>query len=202
MTTTQQPILDAGKRTTATPRVPRKPRGNCNLKTIGPDRQDRLYEYMEGVGDEKGHTYAECITWLMANMNIETSRTTLCNWRKSYITRMFMADNSETAAQIVEAHRERAADPAASLDYTEEAIQATGTHIFNVQAIRTCDDKAWVRLQTLSLRKQEFLLKEKRFEFDRQKHAESSARTAAPAVKMPLTVEQKRERVRKILGTE
>jgi hypothetical protein len=126
-------------------KINRKPRATCLLKSLGPNTQEALYEYMDGVGDERGHTYKQCVAWLKAK-NIETNKTQLCNWRDWYIMRLRLQWCRQTVEMLMEDDKEL------EQKYSDEDIQRKGNRMFSLLAIKTCDGKAWSRAQSLVVR--------------------------------------------------
>jgi hypothetical protein len=175
--------------------IERKPRATCVLKGLAPDRQQALHEYMEGAGDEKGHTYAECLAWLQSS-GVQTGVGNLSRWRTWYLQRLRFQWCHEITAMMVEDDRK------AGQKYSDQDIQRKGNRLFNLLAIRTCDEKAWVRHQSLALRKQAIAAIERKMEFEMQKYADQRAKTKSPEPAPEMTPDEKQERIRQILGTE
>jgi aldehyde:ferredoxin oxidoreductase len=174
----------------------RKPRGNCLLKNLPSDRQDAIFEYLDGSPDEKGHTYAQCVAWLK-EQKIETNKTQLCNWRQWYIFRLRLKWCEEAARMTLEANlgEEKISD---------EELSRRGNRIFSLLAVRTCDDKAWSRAQTLVQRNKRIGQIERKMEFELRRYEASAAREKEKQAeaKPKLTPDEVQERIRQIMGTE
>jgi hypothetical protein len=175
--------------------IERKPRATCVLKNLAPARQEALFAYMDGVGDEKGHTYAACIEWLRAD-GVEVTLSQLSNWRTSYLHRSRFQWCRDITTMMVEDDRQ----PGQKL--SDEDIQRKGSRLFNLLAIHTCDEKAWVRHQSLSVRKQAIAAIERKLEFEMQIYADQCAKNKPPEPKPEMTADEKQERIRQIMGTE
>ena len=174
----------------------RKPRGNCLLKNLPSDQQDAIFEYLDGSPDEKGHTYAQCVAWL-TEQKIQTNKTQLCNWRQWYIFRLRLKWCEEAARMTLEANlgEEKISD---------EELSRRGNRIFSLLAVRTCDDKAWSRAQTLVQRNKRIAQIERKMEFELRKYDEGQTKerqkTAEAEPKM--TPEEKEARLDEILSTD
>jgi hypothetical protein len=173
----------------------RKPRATCVLKNLGPNLQEALFEYADGVGDENGHTYAQCVIWLK-KQGVETNNTQLCNWRKWYIQRLRFRWCQETVELMIEDDLEN------GQKYSDDEIQRKGNRMFSLMAIRTCDDKAWSRAQSLVVRRQRLALIERKMEFELKKYDDQRAKAKAVESEPEMTADEKQERIRQILGTE
>ena len=175
----------------------KKPRGTCVLKNMPSDHQDALYEYMDGIGDVQGHTYKQCVEWMMQTYQIKTGHTQLSNWRKWYIQRMSFNWVNETVQVMIEAGM-------LGKNHTQEDIQRVGNHMFSVLAIRTCDDKAWSRAQTNVVRRQRIATMERRLEFEIKKYEDQCARQREKEkeAEPQMTVEEKNARIRQIMGVD
>jgi hypothetical protein len=176
-------------------KINRKPRATCLLKSLGPNTQEALYEYMDGVGDERGHTYKQCVAWLKAR-NIETNKTQLCNWRDWYIMRLRLQWCRQTVEMLMEDDKEL------EQKYSDEDIQRKGNRMFSLLAIKTCDGKAWSRAQSLVVRKQRMAQIERKMEFEIKKYEDQRAKTKAAESEPEMTADEKQERIRQMLGTE
>ena len=175
--------------------IERKPRETCLLKNLAPALQLDLYEHMEGVGDQKGHTYAECAAWLAAR-DVVTTAGNLGKWRAWYLQRLRFQWCRETIEMILEDDRER------GQKYSDEDIQRKGNRMFSLLAIHTCDDKAWARAQTLATRKQAVATIERKLEFEIKKYEDQRAKVKDVEADARMTPEEKQRRIREILGTE
>jgi hypothetical protein len=176
-------------------KIDRKPRATCVLKSLPSNRQDALYEYMDGIGDEKGHTYAQCVECLMAE-GIETNKTQLCNWRGWYIQRLRLQWCQETMEAMMED------DKLNGQKYSDEDIQRKGNRIFSLLAIKTCDDKAWSRTQSLVVRLQRMAQIERKMEFEMEKYDDQRAQEEKAESKTKMTPEEKQARINQIMGTD
>ena len=176
-------------------KIDRKPRATCVLKSLPSNRQDALYEYMDGIGDEKGHTYKQCVKWLKAD-GIETNNTQLCNWRGWYIQRLRLRWCQETMEAMIED------DKANGQKYSDEEIQRKGNRIFSLLAIKTCDDKAWSRTQSLVVRLQRMAQIERKMEFEMEKYDDQRVKEERAESKPKMTPEEKEARIKQIMGTE
>jgi hypothetical protein len=175
--------------------IDRKPRATAVLKGLAPDHQQDLFEYMEGVGDEKGHSYAKCLTWLAAS-GVKSSNSQLSNWRDWYWRRLRFQWCRELTVQMLEDDR------IAGQKYTDEDIERKGNRTFNLLAIKTFDDKAWARHQTLAVRRQAVAAIERKLEFEIEKYQNQRAETKEVESDPKMTPEEKEERIRQIMGTE
>jgi hypothetical protein len=173
----------------------RKPRGDSGLKGLGPEPQQELYLYMEGVGKEKGHTYKQCIAWL-ADQGVATSAGQLSNWRSWYWMRLLFQECGETTEAIVEDELKGGAK------ITDEQIERKGNRTFNLLAIKTRNDKMWARQQTLAVRKQAVSATERKVALEIKKYEDQCAKTKAVESNPELTADEKQERIRQILGTD
>jgi hypothetical protein len=176
--------------------ITRKPRGNCLLKNLPAERQDEIFEYLDGSPDEKGHTYKECIAWL-AEQNIRTGRTQLCNWRQWYIFRARLKWCEETAQRTVEANL-------GEDKLSDEELSRRGNRIFSLLALKTCDDKAWSRSQSLVIRKQRLAQIERKMELELRKFEAELAKEnqKKPSDAAKLSPDEVQTRIHQILGTE
>src|ERR1700685_2856653 len=104
--------------------IERKPRAESLLKGLPPALQQELFEYMEGVGDEKGHTYADCVLWLEAQ-GVETSKSRLSDWRNWYSFRLRLGWSRQLTDIMVED------DQQPGQPYSDEALQRKGNRIFS-----------------------------------------------------------------------
>jgi len=174
----------------------RKPRGNCLLKNLPSDQQDAIFEYLDGSPDEKGHTYAQCVAWLK-EQKIETNKTQLCNWRQWYIFRLRLKWCEEAARMTLEANL-------GEDKLSDEELSRRGNRIFSLLAVRTCDDKAWSRSQTLVQRNKRIAQIERKMEFELHRYEASAAREKEKQAeaKPKLTPDEVQERIRQIMGTE
>jgi hypothetical protein len=173
----------------------RKPRGNCVLKNLPSDTQDELYAYMDGIGDENGHTYKQCKEWLMKTHGVDSNLTRLSKWRDWYITRMRFNWANDTLQMMIEAGM-------LPNDFTDADIQRVGNRIFSLLALRTADDKAWSRAQSLVVRRQRIAVIEKRFELDLKKYDDACARLKEREKKPEMSPEERQERIRQILSVD
>jgi hypothetical protein len=174
----------------------RKPRGDCLLKNLPSDQQDAIFEYLDGSPDEKGHTYLQCVAWL-AEQNIHTNRTQLCNWRQWYIFRLRLKWCEEAARMTLAANL-------GEENLSDEELSRRGNRIFSLLAVRTCDDKAWSRAQSLVIRKQRIGQIERKMEFELRRYETSVAREKEKQAEAEpkLTPDEVQERIRQIMGTE
>jgi hypothetical protein len=173
----------------------RKPHPNSVLKGLAPDLQQELYFYMEGAGKEKGHTYKQCLAWL-APKGVKTTKSQLSNWRGWFGMRLAFQVCRETTDQIAEDDR------LAGVIYTDEELERKGNRTFNVLAIQSLNDKAWVRQQTLAVRKQAVTATERKLKFEIEKYENQRAKTKDVESDPELTADEKQERIRQILGTD
>jgi hypothetical protein len=173
----------------------RKPRATCVLKSLPSNRQEALYEYMDGIGDEPGHTYAQCVVWLQ-EQGVTTSKTQLSNWRGWFIQRLRFRWCKETMEAMIED------DKANGPKYSDEEIQRKGNRIFSLLAIKTCDDKAWSRTQSLVVRLQRMAQIERKMEFEMEKYDNQRAKELKVESKPNMTPEEKEARINQIMGTE
>jgi hypothetical protein len=173
----------------------RKPRGDSNLKELGPELQQELYFYMEGVGKEKGHTYKQCVAWL-APQGVKTTKSQLSNWRSWYWMRLLFQECGETTEAIVEDEQKGGAK------LTDEQIERKGNRTFNLLAIKTRNDKMWASQQTLAVRKQAVAATERKVELEIKKYEDQRAKTREVESDPELTADEKQERIRQILGTD
>jgi hypothetical protein len=180
---------------TANTNTDRKPRATCVLKSLGANRQEALFEYMDGIGDESGHTYKQCVLWLK-KQGVETNPTQLCNWRQWYIMRLRMRWCNDTAEMIMED------DKINGQKYSDEDIQRKGNRMFSLLAIHTCDNKAWSRTQSLVVRRQHLDLIERKMEFEIKKYDEKRAQAKEVEAEPEMTPEEKEARINEIMGTE
>ena len=176
-------------------KITRKPRATCLLKSLGPDTQEALFEYMDGVGDERGHTYKQCVAWLKAK-GIETNKTQLCNWRDWYIMRLRLLWCHQTVEMMMEDDKEH------GQKFSDEDIQRKGNRMFSLLAIKTCDNKAWSRAQSLVVRRQRMAQIERKMEFEIKKYEEQRAKNKELESKPKMTDEEKEARINEIMGTE
>jgi hypothetical protein len=177
------------------PSINRKPRATCVLKSLGPNKQEALFEYMDGIGDEKGHTYKQCVAWL-AKQGIKTNNTQLCNWRYWYIQRRIFQWCRDTVQQMMED------DQIDGQKYSDEDIQRKGNRVFSLLAIRAYDDKAWSRAQNSMGRRQRMTLLERKFEFVIKKYDDERAKEKAATAEPELTKEEKEARIDAIMGID
>jgi hypothetical protein len=174
-------------------KIDRKPRATCVLKSMAPNLQEALYHYMDGVGDEKGHTYKQCIAWLK-NQGITTNNTQLCNWRGWFIRRLRFRWCQETVEMMIED------DKANGQKYSDEDIQRKGNRMFSLLAIHTCDDKAWSRTQSLVVRLQRMAQIERKMEFEFKKYDDQQAKIKQVESDPKMTPEEKEAAVNQIFG--
>jgi hypothetical protein len=172
-----------------------KPRGNSSLKELGPDLQQELYLYMEGVGKRPGHTDKQCVAWLAAR-EVAVCQSQLSSWRSWYWMRLLFQDCRETTDQMLED------DLKAGANYTDEQIERKGNRMFNLLAIRTRNDRMWARQQTLALRKQAVAAAERKLELEIKKFEIQRGKTKDVETEPELTADEKQERIRQILGTD
>jgi len=177
-------------------KLTRKPRATCILKRLPTNRQEALYEYMDGIGDEQGHTYAQCVEWLK-EQGVETNKSQLCKWRGWFIMRLRLRWCEDTVEMImVDEIKGRAKK------ISDEEIQRYGNRMFSLLAIHTCDDKAWSRAQSLVVRRQRLDLMERKFEFEIQKYEDQCAKARKIEEEPQMTPEEKEARINEIMGTE
>jgi hypothetical protein len=175
--------------------IERKPRANCLLKNLAPARQQALYEFMEGVGNEKGHSYAECIAWL-AKDGLETSRSKLSDWRSWYSLRLCFQLCRDITTALMED------DKKPDQKYSDEDIQRKGDRIFSLLALKASDDKAWSRVRRVQVSQQAVTATEKKLELEYTKYADQRAKIKVVESDTVMTPEEKEERIRQILGTD
>jgi hypothetical protein len=175
--------------------IPRKPRATAKVKGLAPALQQELYDYMEGVGDEKGHSYAKCIAWLKAQ-GVAASKSQLSEWRQWYWIRVRLGWSQELTNMLVED------DKKAGQKYTDEDLQRKGNRLFSELALKTCDDKAWARTQSLVVRKQAIAAVEKRLEFEIKKYEDRCAQAKEVESEPQMTPEEKEARIAEIMGTD
>jgi hypothetical protein len=99
----------------------RKARGNCLLKNLGPNLQEALFEYMDGFGDEQGHTYVQCVAWLKQR-GVGTNKSQLSKWRDWYLQRLCFQWCREAVKHMME-------DDALEDKYSDEQIQRKESHV-------------------------------------------------------------------------
>jgi hypothetical protein len=174
----------------------RKPRGNCLLKNLPRNQQEEIFEYIDGGPDDKGHTYLECVAWL-AEKNIKTNKTQLCNFRQWYIFNLRMRWCEETARATIEANL-------GDDKLSDEELSRRGNRIFSLLALKTCDDKAWSRSQTHVERNKRMAQIERKMELELRKFEAELARERQKAgpEKPKLTPEEKEARLEEILSTD
>jgi len=172
-----------------------KPRGACVLEKLPPAHQHILYEYMEGVGGDKGHTYAECIAWLQSK-RLQINASQLSRWRTRYLLRLRFQWCHNLIDMMVEDDRK----PGET--HSDEDIQRKGNRLFSLLATKTCDDKAWARARSLQVRQQAMFAVERKLEFAMQKYDDARPKVVAVESDTNMTPEEKEERIRQILGTD
>jgi hypothetical protein len=86
--------------------------------------------------------------------------------------------------------------------FSDEDIQRKGNRMFSLLAIKTCDDKAWSRAQSLVVRGQRLTLMERKMEFEIKKYEDQRAKIKELESKPQMTADEKQQRIRQILGTE
>ena len=124
--------------------APRKPREEAVLKNLPPARQASLFTYMEGEGEEPGHSYKDCIAWLAAD-GIRVDKERLRKWRDWYYLRLGFQQSRDDARTLLESEAEEGEV------VSEEKIQRVGNQIFAMRAIKDQDVKAWYLSQKISL---------------------------------------------------
>src|SRR5665213_3942763 len=169
----------------------RKTHANSVLKGLAPDQQQDLFDYMEGVADQKGHSYKQCVAWL-GDEGVKTSNSQLSRWRRWYRLRAFFQRCRETTAAIIEDDR------AAGLEYTDEQIERKGNRTFNLLAIESFNDAAWARQQTLAVRRQAVVVVERKLAFEMEKYQNQRAKTKEVETEPKMTPDEKDERIRQI----
>jgi len=172
----------------------RKARGNCLLKNLGPNLQEALFEYMDGFGDEQGHTYVQCVAWLKQR-GVGTNKSQLSKWRDWYLQRLCFQWCLEAVKHMME-------DDALEDKYSDEQIQRKGNRMFSVLAMRTRDAKAWARSQTSMGSRQRMTLMERKFEFEIKKYDDQCAKEKQPEAQPQLTQEEKEARLKEIMGVD
>jgi hypothetical protein len=173
----------------------RKPRGNSLLKNLPSNKQDAIFEYLDGGEDAGGHTYAQCVAWL-AEQNTHTNKTQLCNWRQWYIFNMRLKWCEEAARMVLQSNL-------GDDKLSDEELSRRGNRIFSLLAVKTCDDKAWAHAQNLVIRKQRVAQIERKMEFEIRKFETALAREREKAAQTEskMTPEEKEARIEEILST-
>jgi hypothetical protein len=174
---------------------PIKPRVDCVLKNLAPARQAALWEYVEGAGERKGHSAKQTIKWLKAQ-GIKAERQMLANWHTFYSLKL----RFEICREMVKAFwmeiNPNGPEP------TQEQIQSFGNKLFAMDALDRKDDKTWARIQTLELRKEAIQTAKAKLMLEMKKYRDEQAKTKTVNADITLTAEEKRRRIRHILGTE
>jgi hypothetical protein len=137
--------------------APRKPRPEAVLLNLAPARQADLFIYMEGEGEEKGHSYKDCIAWLAADA-IVVGKEQLRKWRDWYYLRSLRQQSRDDAKTLLEA------EAAEGETIPEEKIQRIGNQLFSLRAIKDQDPKAWFLTQRLVLLKEQIGLDREKIE--------------------------------------
>ncbi len=115
----------------------RKPHPKSRLKTLPPDRQKELYNYLST------HTLDEAEAWL-ATDGLDTNRTSLSEFFSWYPLASKLQGAASMGSTVKEILREL---PGLNLD--EHQLSKAGQAIFEADAIESNDSKLYVALRSL-----------------------------------------------------
>jgi hypothetical protein len=151
----------------------RKPRGDAQLKTLSPERQRQVIDWLAGL------TQAETRRRIQAEFGLSTSAAALTEFY-SWWHLMRHLEQSATFAQ--ELKRTLAELPGIRLD--EEQINAAAQVAFELEAVKAQDLKAFFLLRKLRQKDKDQALDRARFQRDTcelflQWHADAQARQIA-----------------------
>ena len=128
---------------------PVKPRSDSILKTLPPERQAAVAEYLAG------HSLAETRAWLKAD-GINTSITALSLFGSWYALRQQMARNESTVETLLGELTK------ANPDWSPDKIQSVGQSFFNALTLQQQDPKAWAQVQQIEIKRQQLALDERK----------------------------------------
>lgn len=131
----------------------KKPRADSALKTLPPDRQTAVAEYL------RDHTLAETRAWLAAD-GLKTSITALSEFLSWFTLQAQLQANASTIDTVM---TELAAK---NPDWTPEQIQTAGQSFFTALALQQQDPKGWHLTQQIALKREQLSLDKNKFEFD------------------------------------
>jgi hypothetical protein len=97
---------------------------------------------MEGEGEEKGHSYKECVAWLAADA-IVVGKEQLRKWRDWYYLRSLRQQSRDDARTLLESEAQEGET------IPEEKIQRIGNQLFAMMAIKERDVQAWAAVQNV-----------------------------------------------------
>src|ERR1700677_3059625 len=128
-------------------KIPRKPREEAILKNLPPARQEALWDYSEGDGEEKGHSLGQCVAWLAAD-GVTSSKQKVSLWREFYWLQLRLRSFRGGGERLFIESKPDGPEP------TEEEIQRMGNKLFSLDAINRGDNEAWSNVQRLVLTKE------------------------------------------------
>lgn len=116
----------------------RKPHANARLKTLPPERQREIFDYLSA-----GHTLAETEAWL-ATAGLDTNRTSLSEFFAWYPLSAKLHAASSMGDAVKDILREL---PGLNLD--EQQLSKAGQAIFEADALQKGDSKLYLSLRSL-----------------------------------------------------
>ncbi len=135
--------------------APRKPRKEAKLKTflrtIHPQAQFRLWEYLQSHGQE------ETVAWVETEFGVKTSAGALSNFWHWYPFRNKLEQANELKTQLRDTLRDMP-----DLNLSDDQISQAGQLAFENQAIRAQDSKLFLELRRLRQKDQEQLIASRR----------------------------------------
>lgn len=152
-----------------------KPRSDATLKTLPPERQAAIAEYLAT------HSLADTRDWLKAD-GIKTSVTALSLFGSWYALQQQLTRNESTVETLL------AELGKTNPDWSPEQIQQVGQSFFNALTLQQQDPKAWAQVQSIQLKRDQLaldarkvaLLEKKAAAFDEVKKAASSGGGITP----------------------
>ena len=131
----------------------KKPRADSVLKTLPPERQATIAEYL------REHTLTDTRKWLAAD-GLKTSEAALSGFLSWYSLQQQLVNNETTVAQVLEDLKRN--DPTMS----EGQLAQAGQMFFSALAIQQQDSLTWKRIQDAKLKLGVLELNRQKFQRD------------------------------------
>lgn len=164
----------------------KKPRADSVLKTLPPDRQAAIAEYL------REHSLKDTRQWLAAD-GLKTSEAALSGFLSWFALQARLQRNGSTVAQVLADLKQE--DPSLN----DEQLDRAGQRFFTALAISEEDSLAWKRAQDIKVKNQALVLLERRIKLLEAK-ATQADETDKVLKDAELSPEQRAQRIKEIYG--